>query len=277
MPKKTAAIAVALVCVLSTYPTLAQAPPADFEPNFREAELLLPDLSIRYIHQRIQGTTSPTMLDTGAMDIENDRVLQGDVLLTSRSLVYSSGVPILYGRFHGDVGLVIGSIARTQCSNHCDYDVHFFHVWIHERSGWRLLVAHLASLAPAHRIPSFASGGPGLVIDSDMAEHDQVKAMEQRRLEALADRRYGDYRRLFGSEYVALTQSGSHRPTQIFEDLAGGMHFVNDLDVRVVGPVAIVRGREGDGPYRLRFTRVWVRRAREYVCVAEALTPAPSL
>jgi len=37
MPKKTAAIAVALVCVLSTYPTLAQAPPPDFEPNFREA------------------------------------------------------------------------------------------------------------------------------------------------------------------------------------------------------------------------------------------------
>jgi hypothetical protein len=264
---KTLATTAVLIVAVSRVSVLPQSQPLTISADFSEGDLA--NLSYRYFRGRADGTTSPALLGSGAIDIENDRILGGSELLASRSIRYAT-YPSLYPRFYGEVGLVTGTTLPQR-------DAHFLHVWTHESSGWRLLVAHFASLAPNHREPSMVLGGGPGPLDSDVAERDQVKAVEGRRLEALAQRRYADYRQLYAMEYSAITQAGAAGPKEIFEDLAGGVHFVNDLDVRIVGPVAIIRGSEGDGPYRLRFTRVWVRRTGEYLCVAEALTPAPPL
>jgi hypothetical protein len=85
-----------------------------------------------------------------------------------------------------------------------------------------------------------------------------------------------------GDDYAGIDSTGLYR-TKVAETDRNRLlesRTPHDVDVRIVGPVAVVSGFESTWNANhtmegwIRFTRVWVLRAAHYECVAEQSTTA---
>jgi hypothetical protein len=242
-------------------PLLAQTP--------AEKDVIAAEASLEQARVQSKQTALPGLLDDHALEVAADGSL---------ATVGQPQVPVLASqrlgiRIYKDVAIVTGT-ARLPTA-----EAKVLRIWVRGETGWRLLVSQQTALAP-HLGQSAIRVPPASLVDEDDAEREGVQQAEQARLDARNRKDLAQYAILLGDDYAGIDSTGLYRTKVAEVDRKGPLESrtPHDVDVRIVGPVAVVSGVESTWNANhtmeglMRFTRVWVRRAARYECVAEQST-----
>jgi hypothetical protein len=234
-----------------------------------EQEVIAAEVSLE------QARAQSKQRDLARLRDDNARDIAADGNLAARG---EPQVPVLAShrlgiRVYKDVAIVT-STARLPT-----VEAHVLRIWVRAGSGWRLLVSQQTAVAP-HLSQSTIRVPLARPVDEDDADSAGVQEAEHARLDARNRKDFAQYESLLGDDYAGIDSTGLYR-TKIAE--ADRQRLLeartpHGVDVRIVGPVAVVLGFESVWNANhtmeglMRFTRVWVRRAGRYECVAEQST-----
>ncbi len=235
-----------------------------------EQEVIAAEASLEQARVQSKQTALAGLLDDNAREVAADGNLatagqpQFPVLASQRLGI----------RIYKDVAIVRSTVRLPTV------EAHVFRIWVRAETGWRLLVSQQTALA-AHLSQSSTTREPlARLVDQDDAESAGVQEAERARLDARNRQDIAEYAILLGDDYAGIDSTGLYR-TKIAEVDRKRMleaRTPHDIDVRIIGPVAVVSGFESSWNANhtmeglMRFTRVWVRRAGRYECVAEQST-----
>jgi len=149
---------------------------------------------------------------------------------------------------------------------------------------WREhLAAVLASLESPSEVRQSAGGA-----NADTSPGKEVEARERQLIAAIASGDLQAYDRLVAEDYVAIRPAGDQTKAQVMEAYrSSALQFrglrISDVHVRVFGDSAVVSaltegtriedGRES--PNRVRYLRVWARRAGSWYAALQMAVPLP--
>ena len=265
-PKKSSTSNV-LLLVAFLIPSVRSFP---FDQTPAEQEVISAERSLEQARSQSKQSAVTALLDDNAREVAAD----GNLAIGGQRQVpvlASHGLGI---RIYKDVAIVTSS-ARLPTA-----EAHVLRILVRANTGWRLVVSQQTALVP-HLSQSPTIRVPlGRLVDEDDAEIAGVEEAEHARLDARNRKDVAQYTTLLGDDYAGIDSTGLYR-TKIAE--ADRQRLLeartpHDVDVRIVGPVAVVSGFESVWNANhtmeglMRFTRVWVRRAGRYECVAEQST-----
>jgi hypothetical protein len=232
-------------------------------------EVLSAERFLEQAHAQSKRSALAALLDDDVREVAADgNLVSGD----------QPHVPILAFdrksiRLYKDVAIVT-STARLPAG-----EAHVLRIWARAETGWRLVVSQQTALAPrlsqsAIPVPTASPAG------DDDAEIANLHDAELARLDARNRKDIARYAALLGDDYTGIDSTGLFRTKTAEADRRRLLEprTSHDVDVRIVGPVAIVSGFESiwNASHTMegltRFTRVWVRRAGRYEIVAEQST-----
>jgi len=235
-----------------------------------EQEVISAERSLEQARSQFKQSAVAALLDDNAREVTAD----GNLAVGGQPLVPVLASHRLGIRIYKDVAIVTSS-ARLPTA-----EAHVLRIWVHADTGWRLLVSHQTALAP-HLSQSPTSRVPlARLVDEDDAESAGVQEAERARLDARNRKDIAQYATLLGDDYAGIDSTGLYRTKTAEADRRRLLEerTPHDVDVRIVGPVAVVSGFESVWNANhtkeglMRFTRVWVRRTGRYECVAEQST-----
>jgi hypothetical protein len=235
-----------------------------------EKEVIAAEESLEQARLQSKQRDAAVLLDDNAREVAAD----GNLATGGRPQVPVLASRRLGIRIYKDVAIVTSSVRLPTA------EAHVLRIWVRMDTGWRLLVSQQTALAPHLRQSPTTRVPLARLVDEDDAESAGILEAEHARLDARHRKDIAQYATLLGDDYAGIDSTGLYR-TKIAE--ADRQRLLeartpHDLDVRIVGPVAVVLGFESVwNPNHtmeglMRFTRVWVRRAGRYECVAEQST-----
>ncbi len=234
-----------------------------------EQEVIAAEASLEQVRMQSKQTALARVLDDNAREVAADGNL---------ATVGQPQVPVLASqrlgiRIYKDVAIVTSTVRLPTA------EAHVLRIWVRAETAWRLLVSQQTALArhlsqPTIRVPLASR------VDEDDAESERVQEAEHARLDARNRKDIAQYAILLGDDYAGIDSTGLYRTRAAEADRKRLLEArtPHDVDVRIVGPVAVVSGFESTWNANhtmeglMRFTRVWVRRAGRYECVAEQCT-----
>ena len=126
------------------------------------------------------------------------------------------------------------------------------------------------------------------LVGSPVSVAAQVEAKERELISAIGSRDLPAYEKLVADDYVALRGSGRQTKAQVIAGYkAGSLAYrdlgIEDVDVRVFGPVAVLSARTTglriengkESPNRVRYLRVWALREGTWQAVMQMAVPLP--